>query len=208
MRRAANPWDRFYRHQPTPWRGEQAVADLAPRLGDGPVLELGCGNGKTLRPLRRAGVEAVGLDVSWNVLKGHGHGVPLVLGDAAALPFADGVFSAVLDLHCTGHLLREGRARAAAEAARILRPGGLVVVERLTPVDLRVGTGSWVEGEDLTRRLSDGRTTHFSDETDLRLEFGGAGLVPESSVLLERAIRHRGEPVLRSAVRAFFRKPA
>ena len=142
MRRAANPWDRFYRHQRSPWRGDHPVAALAPGLGAGPVLELGCGNGKMLRPLRNAGIDAVGLDLSWNVLRTHPPGTPRVLGDAATLPFGDGSFSAVLDLHCTGHLLRPERLRAAREAARVVRPGGLVVVERLTPQDLRTGTGA------------------------------------------------------------------
>lgn len=204
MRRAANAWDRWYLTQQAPWRGETLVADLVPHL-EPPVLELGCGNGKTLGPLRRAGLDAVGLDVSWNVLRRVPG--PLVLADARWLPFADDSFGSVLDLHCTGHLLAPGRALAAAEVARVLRPGGTVVAERLGVADLRAGTGSWVEGEAWTRRLADGRTTHFSDEADLASEYVAAGLQVEAAGVAERAIAHRGEPVLRSAVRVRLRRP-
>ena len=35
---------------------------------DGPVLELGCGTGRVLLPIARAGVEITGLDVSADLL--------------------------------------------------------------------------------------------------------------------------------------------
>lgn len=204
MRRAPNPWDRFYRFQEAPWRGERPVRDLLPLLGDGPVLELGVGNGKLLRPLLAAGVDVVGLDVSFNVLRRLPGGG--VLADAAALPFRDGAFSAVLDVHCSGHLLEAGRARAAAEALRVLRPGGVCVVERLAPDDLRAGKGEAVEPG--TRRLEDGRTTHFSDEADLRREREAAGFVAQEVAQERRTPRLRGERVVRASVRGVFRRPA
>lgn len=213
MQRAANAWDRFYRFQPAPWRGEHAVADLLPWLpgpGAGRILELGCGNGKMVRPLARAGLDVVALDISWHVLgtvAGVAPAVPRVLADASWLPFADGAFAAVLDIHCTGHLLAPGRVRAAADIARILTPGGVLVTERLAPDDLRTTTGAWVEGEPGTRVVEDGRTTRFSTEAELAAEFGAAGLRLEASGTVRREIRHRGEPVLRSATRVRMRKP-
>lgn len=208
MRRAPNPWDRFYRYQDAPWRGERPVGDLLPLLGDGPVLELGAGNGKLLRPLAAAGVDVVGLDLSWNVLRrlGPAAGGGAVLADAAVLPFRDGVFTAVLDVHCTGHLLAPGRAEAAREAFRVLRPTGACVVERLGPDDLRAASGEWVE--EGTRRLQDGRTTHFSDEDGLRREREAAGFRTEAVEAVRRTPRLRGERVVRSSVRGVFRRPA
>lgn len=218
MRRAPNPWDRFYRYQDAPWRGERPVADLLPLLGSGPVLELGVGNGKLLRPLLRAGVDVVGLDLSWNVLRRLAAGTggagsaagagTVVLADAAALPFRDGAFSAVLDVHCTGHLLAVGRAAAAREAFRVLREGGACVVERLGPDDLRAAPdapGEEVEPD--TRRLADGRTTHFSDEADLRAEREAAGFAAVSLETVRRSPRLRGQAVTRSSVRGVFRRP-
>lgn len=208
MRRAANVWDRFYRHHEAPWRGERPVAPLLPLLGDGPVLELGCGNGKLLKPLRKAGVDAVGLDVAWHPLTRLPTEFPRVLGDASSLPFEDGAFSAVLDIHCTGHLGAAGRAQAARECFRVLRPGGALIVERLTPADLRASQGRPVDGEPGMVEVSDGRRTHFADEGQLRGDFAAAGFTAGPASLERRMPGHGGRQVVREAVRALFRRPA
>ena len=205
MRRAANPWDRFYRYHEAPWRGERPVAELLPLLGAGPVLELGTGNGKLLRPLLAAGVDAVGLDIAWHPLRRLA-APRLALADAAALPFRDGAFSAVLDIHCTGHLLRAGREQAAREAFRVLRPGGALVAERLTPNDLRAGQGTDA-GEPGTRALADGRTTHFSAPEALAGDLEAAGFEPVGATVERHHPGHRGNLVTRESVRAVFRKP-
>ncbi len=199
MERAANPWDRFYHRQVAPWRGERAVADVLPLLGAGPVLELGCGNGKLLGPLLANGVDVVGLDISFNVLARLGRGV---LADASCLPFASGSFSAILDVHCTGHLLADGRAVAAVEKHRVLRPGGHLVVERLLPTDLRASQGDAVEPG--TRRLQDGRTTHFCDAETIAAEHPGFAVV--SVDVQQRTPRYRGEQVTRGSVRVVLRR--
>ena len=207
VKRAANAWDRFYRHHEAPWRGERSVLPLLPHLGAGPVLELGCGNGKLLRPLRKAGVDAIGLDIAWHPLTRLTADFPRVLGDAAALPFEAGAFSAVLDVHCTGHLGAAGRAQAAREAARVLRPGGMLVVERLTPADLRASQGSPVLGEPGMVEVADGRRTHFADAAQLRRDFGAAGFAPVDEAVERRMPGHGGRQVVRESVRVLFRRP-
>ena len=207
MKRAANAWDRFYRHHEAPWRGERPVQPLRPLLGAGPVLELGCGNGKLLKPLRKAGVDAVGLDVAWHPLTRLPPDAPRVLADAAVLPFADGAFTAVLDVHCTGHLGAAGRASAAREAFRVLRPGGALVVERLTPADLRASQGTPVEGEPGMVEVEDGRRTFFSDAARIKADFGAAGFVPVDESVERRMPGHHGRQVVRESVRVVLRRP-
>ncbi len=205
MDRPPNAWDRFYRYHEAPWRGERPVEGLLPLVGAGPVLELGCGNGKLLHPLRAAGLDVVGLDVSWNVLQ-RVMGAR-VLADASYLPFQDGVFSAVLDVHCTGHLDAKGRARANRESHRVLVPGGVVVVERLTPEDLRATQGE-AAMDPGSRVLQDGRMTHFSTQEALCGELVAAGFVVDSCEVVRREPVLRGTRVVRESVRVVARRPA
>jgi SAM-dependent methyltransferase len=206
VRRVANVWDRFYHDHQAPWRGQRPIADLLPFVGNGPVLELGAGNGKLWRPLRAAGVDAVALDISWNVLSRLPPG-PRVLADAAALPFADDAFSAVLDIHCTGHLDQPGRAQAALEIARVLKPGGRLIVERLGRDDLRTATGTPIPDDPHTMRLADGRMTHFDNEQSLRGAFEAAGLNCLDVEETRRHPAHRGKLVVRASLRGVFARP-
>ncbi len=94
------------------------------------VLDLGCGRGGILEELyQRVGL-AVGLDP--DLLSLREHRVPLlprVCGLAGALPYADESF----DLICCSWVLEHlaDPARALAEVARVLAPGGHLVL--LTP---------------------------------------------------------------------------
>jgi SAM-dependent methyltransferase len=84
----------------------------------GVVLELGCGSGNAFPALRAALVPArlVGVDL----VGGSG-----VRGDVRALPFASGVFDLVVDFGTC----QEAGPEAVREAARVLRPGGLLIHE-------------------------------------------------------------------------------
>lgn len=86
------------------------------------VLDVGAGDGRLLEALRRRGHQGrrVGLDP----LPAHG----LLLGTAEALPFPDASFDAVLLVRVLTHL--SGPAGALAEARRVLRPGGRLIVAR------------------------------------------------------------------------------
>lgn len=171
------------------------------------MLELGCGNGKLLKPLRKVGIDALGLDIAWHPLVRLGAGVPAVLADAARLPFVDAAFSAVLDIHCTGHLGAAGRVQAAQESWRVLRPGGHLVVERLTPNDLRASQGKPVPDEPGMVQVEDGRRTHFATADGLEQDFGAVGFVRVDGELSRRMPGHGGRQVVRESVRLMFQKP-
>jgi ubiquinone/menaquinone biosynthesis C-methylase UbiE len=93
------------------------------------VLELGHGPGHLLAAMARQGLHPVGLDPSpamgRRARRRTGASVPLVRGRAQALPFRDGSFDTVVTTF-PAPFIREPRTWQ--EAARVLRPGGRVVV--------------------------------------------------------------------------------
>jgi len=194
VQRAPNVWDRFYHAQQAPWRGARPVAPFLDLPQ--PMLELGCGNGKTLLPLRQAGIDAIGLDISWNIISRLPEAG--ILGDIRALPFADESFGTVLDLHCSGHLRNADRLQALSEIRRIIKPGGIVVLERLAEDDLRASQGT-ASGE--MRRLEDGRETIFLSLEALQKEAETAGFAVADVDEDLRHPSHRGTKIRRHMYR-------
>ncbi len=77
--------------------------------------------------LAASGATAVACDFSLGMLTaGRGRGVPMVAGDALALPFADGVFDAVTISFGLRNVADVDA--ALAELARVTRPGGRLCV--------------------------------------------------------------------------------
>jgi SAM-dependent methyltransferase len=92
------------------------------------VLDLGCGSCENALWLP-AGTRYVGFDVSTAALVMAGEwGRPgmRLRGDGEALPLASGSFDAVLSTYALEHFHEPGR--TLLEAARVLRPGGLLLL--------------------------------------------------------------------------------
>lgn len=92
-------------------------------------LDVGCGDGGTLGPwAQHRGCDYVGVDISSNAVReARARGLEAhVVEDATALPFAPGEFDAAMCLDVFEHLFQPQL--AAAEIARVLRPGGVLVV--------------------------------------------------------------------------------
>jgi SAM-dependent methyltransferase len=88
-------WARTSRHDGF-WEGTwPALRRLLPEPAAGPVIDLGCGEGRGGRELLKLGFRVIGADRSPTLARAaaaSSPAVPVVLADAAALPFAD---------HCT-----------------------------------------------------------------------------------------------------------
>jgi ubiquinone/menaquinone biosynthesis C-methylase UbiE len=94
--------------------------------GSGLCLDLGCGTGQYFGVLAASGRTVVGLDRSADQLRlAHTRSRDVFQGDAAALPFADGVFQTVAAVWISTDV--DDFAAVLAEAARVLAPGGLLL---------------------------------------------------------------------------------
>jgi SAM-dependent methyltransferase len=127
------------------WRGPQAEAEATHRLsvalvlealrGEGYIrpprlLDLGCGAGRMIELLGAADCEVVGIDLAAGALQAAclrlGPGARLAQGDAFRLPFADAAFDAIVSL---GYASVGSYPGVQGEMARVLRPGGLALVD-------------------------------------------------------------------------------
>lgn len=95
------------------------------------TLDLGCGLAVEARFLADQGLMAVGVDVSVEALRmaerppSRAH---LVQADVCCLPFRDATFDALLDRFCFHWVQPEDEPKYEAEARRVLRPGGRLLL--------------------------------------------------------------------------------
>jgi len=102
------------------------------------VLEAGCGTGYFSCLLQRdRRWPIIPMDISPEGLRyARAMGVErAVQGDATNIPFANGAFDLVLSIDVLAHLNRGAELAAAGEMARVLAPGGLMVV-RTSALDI------------------------------------------------------------------------
>jgi ubiquinone/menaquinone biosynthesis C-methylase UbiE len=126
---------RFERHRALPEGVPQAIraAVLAAAGVPSPrLLDLGAGTGRIGWPLVAAGDDYVGIDLSLGMLREfarRGAQPPrLAQADGARLPFGDATFDAVLMVQVFGGM--RGWRGVLAEARRVLRPGGPLLIGR------------------------------------------------------------------------------
>ena len=101
------------------------------------LLDVACGTGRTLAQIAEAHPELklYGLDLSpYYVQEARGTladvpNVSLVAENAEHMPFADALFDVVTSVYLFHELPRNARRKVIAEMHRVLRPGGLLVIE-------------------------------------------------------------------------------
>lgn len=100
------------------------------------LLDVAGGTGRASRALARDGLDPVVVDFSRGMLaRARADGHPAVRADAGSLPFRDGGVDAVVVVDALHHL--PDPERAVREAARVVAPGGVVVVQEFGPRTLR-----------------------------------------------------------------------
>ena len=121
------------------YAGRRAVVrrELA-GLGPGRALDVGCGPGGNSAVLRGLGWDVVALDHSADAAAmARSRGLPALRSDARSLPFADGTFDLVMSTDAWEHIEEDDQ--VAAEAHRVLRPGGELFVMVPAGMDLWSG---------------------------------------------------------------------
>jgi O-antigen chain-terminating methyltransferase len=155
---APHVWDATYLHFEDGFRGsrediKQRVAEYLPKLRaagagapDRAILDLGCGRGELLEVLHAERLSASGVDMNRAAVEQcRERGLPVELGDAfetlSRVP--DGSLGAVTALHVVEHLPFPLVVKLLDEALRVLRPGGIAILETPNPKNVLVGSANF-----------------------------------------------------------------
>jgi SAM-dependent methyltransferase len=162
------------------------------------ILDAGSGTGGLLANLRSDSWK-IGIEISPDAVRlARTRGTRLVRGSVSALPFADASFDAVVSIDVLCHSGVEER-QAVAEAARVLRPGGMLLVQVPAFDFLRGGHDAAVWTK---RRYRRGEIARILSDAGLVLRhaaYRNALLFPAAAVL--RFVR-RERPISREAARS------
>ena len=108
-----------------------AVCEAVDLQADWHVLDVACGSGNAAIAAARCGCDVTGIDYVPALLErgriraeAEGITIDLLEGDAEAIPFPAGSFDAVVSVY--GAMFAPDHSQAAAELARVCRPGGKI----------------------------------------------------------------------------------
>jgi SAM-dependent methyltransferase len=191
---------------------EPAVWSLVDDLPPGRALDAACGTGRHARHLVGRGHEVVGIDLTPEMLvrarETVAH-VDFVEADLADIPAGDGAFDLVV---CGLALAHVGRLdRAVGELARVLRPGGHLVISVLHPFQALLGWHAPFEDEHGARRFV---REHAHTHAEYFTAFAAAGLhvrlciEPELTAAEVAAKRRAFRHVADAALAAYLGLPA
>lgn len=146
------------------------IAALVAEAGGGPVLELGVGSGRLALPIAERGIDVVGVDSSPAMLdllasKPGADRISALRGDMATVDqVAPGPFAVVLAGFNTFFNLDapEHQVRCMEGIARVLAPGGSLVIEAFVPAERAGG----VERDLSTARVDHDRVVLTATEHD------------------------------------------
>lgn len=191
----------------------QQIAGIVGRYPEAAELDLGCGGGLvsyTVAPVAR---QVTACDLSGDMLaavvaeagrRGLGN-VVTAQAPAEQLPFADASFDVVVCRHTTHHWpdVRRGM----REAARVLKPGGVVVVDDAVAPELPV-LDTFLQTFEMLRDPSHIRDYSVSQWTEIAAQAGlavtGVTRRPLPLEFDQWIMRQRTPPVRADAIRSLF----
>ena len=107
------------------------------------AIDLGCGRGEWLELLKVEGFSPLGIDLDEEMLKGcREHNLPAQQGDAVAYlsTLPDESQTIVSAFHFVEHISFDQLRTMVSEALRVLKPGGLLIMETPNPENIVVAT--------------------------------------------------------------------
>lgn len=155
------------------------------------VLDIGCGNGRHVVPLARAGYDVTGIELSAigvgqakEALEQAGLEADIEQGDACNLPYQDESFDWAVSIQVFQFNDWAGAEQSFAEVGRILNPGGYFLARvKSTSADVPEGNRLIEDARGATYTTSDGNIVHFYTLEELQ-ELGA-----------QSALEIEGEPV-------------
>src|SRR5438876_1175739 len=116
-----------------PRRLQRLIAFIRARPGER-ALDVACGPGIVMAALQQAGLLVVGIDLTLAMLRqAASRGGRFVQGDSGRMPFRESRFDVVVCRNSLHHVTDPSA--AIREMARVLRPGGRLVVEDMRAPD-------------------------------------------------------------------------
>jgi SAM-dependent methyltransferase len=164
---------------------DELELELVRKYGEGrDVFEAGCGTGLLLREAATFARSAVGLDLSRGMLgPARERGLRVVQGSLTDVPLPSESFDLVYSMKVLAHV--PPIERAVAELARLVRPGGHLLLEFYNPYSLRY----------LAKRLAGpGHIAHGTTENDVFTRYDTVArartyLPPELELVGVRGVR-------------------
>jgi len=125
--------DFLYRRLEDALRGDVDIEDYVTRARDNqPVMDIGCGRGEFVEACKTAGIDCYGFDINERSvadLQKRGLNVTLASIPQCFEGIKHGSMGSVLAMHVVEHLPVEQLFALFAQSARVLRPGGLLMIE-------------------------------------------------------------------------------
>lgn len=152
------------------------------------IADIGCGDGALVRLMTREGARVTGIECSDSQLARARAAEPAGAEDyrpgrAEELPFEDASLDAAVFFNSLHHVPVEGQAKALQEAARVVRPGGVVYIQE------PIAAGVYFE---LMRPIEDETFVRAKAQEAIAAAARGPALRPELEVVYDAPIRRGG----------------